>query len=155
MNAMSRETILRQYLDTLKGQYSHILIDCQPSLGMLTINALAAANRVIIPVQAEYLPAKGLEQLLQTVNKVKRQINPKLQIDGILLTMVDNRTNFAKEIAALLRETYGSKIKVFGLRFPFRPGKGKSAWRARVFLPMTPRQSGRGLQESDPGGDET
>ena len=101
VNAMSRETILRQYLDTAKGQYSHILIDCQPSLGMLTVNALAAANRVIIPVKAEYLPAKGLEQLLSTVNKVKRQINPKLQIDGILLTMVDNRTNFAKEIAAL------------------------------------------------------
>ena len=118
VNAMSRETILRQYLDTLKGQYSHILIDCQPSLGMLTVNALAAANRIIIPVQAEYLPAKGLEQLLQTVNKVKRQINPKLQIDGILLTMVDNRTNFAKEIAALLRETYGSKIKVFGTEIP-------------------------------------
>ena len=89
VNAMSRETVLRQYLDTLKGQYSHILIDCQPSLGMLTVNALAAANRIIIPVQAEYLPAKGLEQLLSTVSKVKRQINPKLQIDGILLTMVD------------------------------------------------------------------
>ena len=118
VNAMSRETILRQYLDTLKGQYSHILIDCQPSLGMLTVNALAAANRIIIPVQAEYLPAKGLEQLLSTVSKVKRQINPKLQIDGILLTMVDNRTNFAKEIAALLRETYGSKIKVFGTEIP-------------------------------------
>ena len=118
VNAMSCETILRQYLDTLKGQYSHILIDCQPSLGMLTVNALAAANRIIIPVQAEYLPAKGLEQLLSTVNKVKRQINPKLQIDGILLTMVDNRTNFAKEIAALLRDTYGSKIKVFGTEIP-------------------------------------
>ena len=113
VNAMSRETILKQYLDTVKRQYSHILIDCQPSLGMLTVNALAAANRIIIPVQAEYLPAKGLEQLLQTVSKVKRQINPKLQIDGILLTMVDSRTNFAKEIAALLRENYGSKIKVF------------------------------------------
>ena len=118
VNAMSRETILRQYLNTLKGQYSHILIDCQPSLGMLTVNALAAANRIIIPVQAEYLPAKGLEQLLSTVNKVKRQINPKLQIDGILLTMVDSRTNFAKEISALLRETYGSKIKVFGTEIP-------------------------------------
>ena len=118
VNAMSRETILRQYLDSVKGQYSHILIDCQPSLGMLTVNALAAANRIIIPVQAEYLPAKGLEQLLSTVAKVKRQINPKLQIDGILLTMVDNRTNFAKEIAALLRETYGSKIKVFGTEIP-------------------------------------
>ena len=118
VNAMSRETILRQYLDTLKGQYSHILIDCQPSLGMLTVNALAAANRIIIPVQAEYLPAKGLEQLLSTVSKVKRQINPKLQIDGILLTIVDNRTNFAKEIAALLRDTYGSKIKIFGTEIP-------------------------------------
>ena len=118
VNAMSRETILRQYLDTVKGQYSHILIDCQPSLGMLTVNALAAANRIIVPVQAEYLPAKGLEQLLSTINKVKRQLNPKLQIDGILLTMVDNRTNFAKEIAALLRETYGSKIKVFGTEIP-------------------------------------
>ena len=111
VNAMSRETILRQYLDTVKGQYSHILIDCQPSLGMLTVNALAAANRIIVPVQ-------GLEQLLSTINKVKRQLNPKLQIDGILLTMVDNRTNFAKEIAALLRETYGSKIKVFGTEIP-------------------------------------
>ena len=84
VNAMSRETILRQYLDTVRKQYTHILIDCQPSLGMLTVNALAAADRIIVPVQAEYLPAKGLEQLLQTVAKVRRQINPKLQIDGIL-----------------------------------------------------------------------
>ena len=93
VNAMSRETILRQYLYTLKGQYSHILIDCQPSLGILTVNALAAANRIIIPVQAEYLPAKGPEQLLSTVSKVKRQINPKLQIDGILLTMEIGRAH--------------------------------------------------------------
>ena len=123
---------------------------------MLTVNALAAANRVIIPVQAEYLPAKGLEQLLQTVNKVKRQINPKLQIDGILLTMVDNRTNFAKEIAALLRETYGSKIKVFGTEIPHsRPGQGDQRRGQEHFFPMTPRQGGRGVQKSDPGGDET
>lgn len=118
VNAMSRETILRQYLDTVRHQYSHILIDCQPSLGMLTVNALAAANRVLIPVQAEYLPAKGLEQLLSTINKVRKQINPKLQIDGILLTMVDNRTNFAKDISALLRDTYGSRIRVFETEIP-------------------------------------
>ena len=118
VNAMSRETILRQYINSVKGQYTHILIDCQPSLGMLTINALAAADRVIIPVQAEYLPAKGLEQLLYTISKVKRQINPKLQIDGILLTMVDSRTNFAKEISALVRNTYGSKIKIFNSEIP-------------------------------------
>ena len=96
VNAMSRETILRQYLDTLKGQYSHILIDCQPSLGMLTVNALAAANRIIIPVQAEYLPAKGLEQLLSTVNKVKRQINP-----AILLTIAHELTHYFQWINAL------------------------------------------------------
>ena len=118
VNAMSRETILRQYVDTIKKQYTHILLDCQPSLGMLTINALAAANRIIVPVSAEYLPVKGLELLLQTVAKVRRQINPKLQIDGILLAMVDNRTNFAREIAALLRETYGSKINVFSSEIP-------------------------------------
>ena len=81
VNAMSRETVLRQYLDTLKGQYSHILIDCQPSLGMLTVNALAAANRIIIPVQAEYLPAKGLEQLLSTVNKVLLRLRSHRRCD--------------------------------------------------------------------------
>lgn len=114
VNAMSRET----NLDTVKRQYDHIILDCMPSLGMLTVNALAAANSVLIPVQAQYLPAKGLEQLLQTVGRVRRQINPKLQIDGILLTMVDTRTNYAKEISALLRETYGGKIKVFGTDIP-------------------------------------
>lgn len=118
VNAMSRETILRQYLDTVKNQYTHILIDCQPSLGMLTLNALAAADRVIIPVQAEYLPVKGLEQLLTTIGKVHRQINPKLTIDGILLTMVDNRTNYAKEIKSLIRDIYGSQIKVYDSEIP-------------------------------------
>lgn len=118
VNAMSRETILRQYLSTVRGRYSHILIDCQPSLGMLTVNALAAADRILIPVQAEYLPAKGLEQLLSTINKVRRQLNPALCIDGILLTMVDSRTSFAREISALLRQTYGSRIRVFSAEIP-------------------------------------
>ena len=118
VNAMSREKILKQYLDTVKRDYDYILIDCMPSLGMLTINALAAADSVLIPVQAQYLPAKGLEQLLQTVAKVRRQINPKLRIDGILLTMVDNRTNYAREVSALLRDTYGSKLKVFASDIP-------------------------------------
>ena len=118
VNAMSRETILKQYLETVKGQYDYILLDCMPSLGMLTVNALAASDQVLIPVQANYLSAKGLEQLLQTVNKVKRQINPKLRIEGILLTMVDSRTNFAKEISTLIRDTYGSKPKVFDSDIP-------------------------------------
>lgn len=118
VNAMSRETILRQVLEPFKKQYDYILIDCMPSLGMLTVNALAAADSVIVPVQAQYLPAKGLEQLLKTIGKVQRQINPKLRIDGILLTMVDNRTTYAREISSLLRETYGSRIKVFATDIP-------------------------------------
>jgi len=118
INAMSRETILKQYISTVKKDYEYILLDTQPSLGMLTVNALACADSVIIPVQAQYLPAKGLEQLLQTINKVKKQINPKLQIDGILITMTDNRTNFSKDISTLLRENYGSKIKVFNAEIP-------------------------------------
>ena len=118
VNAMSRETILKQLMEPLKRQYDFILLDCMPSLGMLTVNALAAADNVLIPVQAQYLSAKGLEQLLQTVNKVRRQINPKLRIEGILLTMVDGRTNYAKDISNLIRETYGSKIKVFGTDIP-------------------------------------
>ena len=118
VNAMSRETILKQYLDTIKKDYDFILLDCMPSLGMLTVNALAAADNVLIPVQAAYLPAKGLEQLLQTINKVRRQINPKLRIEGILLTMVDSRTTYAKEIANLIRENYGTNLKVYQTDIP-------------------------------------
>ncbi|WP_409969389.1 ParA family protein [Bengtsoniella intestinalis] len=119
INAMSRETVLKQYLSTVKREYDYILLDCSPSLGMLTINALAAADSVVIPVQAQYLSAKGLEQLLQTVAKVRKQINPKLKIDGMLLTMVDNRTNFSKEVSSLLRDTYGGKINVFSTDIPY------------------------------------
>lgn len=118
VNTMSRETILRQYLDTVKQNYDFILLDCMPSLGMLTVNALAAADAVLIPVQAQYLPAKGLEQLLQTISKVRRQINPKLKIEGILLTMVDSRTNYAKDISNLIRENYGGKLKVYKTDIP-------------------------------------
>ena len=118
INAMSREKILKQCLEPLKRDYDYILIDCMPSLGMLTINALASADSVLVPAQPQFLSAKGLEQLLQTVNKVRRQINRNLRIDGILLTMADSRTNYSKEVSALLRSTYGSKIKVFDTEIP-------------------------------------
>lgn len=118
VNAMSREKVLKQYLDTVKKEYDYILLDCMPSLGMLTVNTLAAADGVIIPVQAQYLSAKGMEQLLQTVGKVRRQINPKLRIAGVLLTMVDQRTNYAREVSDLLRRTYGGKIRVFSTDIP-------------------------------------
>ena len=118
VNAMSRETVLKQYLQDLRKDYDHILLDTSPSLGMLTINAMAAADQAIIPVQPNYLSAKGLEQLLGTISRVRRQINPKLRIEGILLTMVDARTNNAREISNLIRETYGSKIKVYDTVIP-------------------------------------
>lgn len=91
VNAMSRETALRNYLSEVKDKYDYILIDCMPSLGMVTINALSAADSVIIPVQAQYLPAKGMTQLVQTISRVKKRINPGLKIDGMLLTLVDSR----------------------------------------------------------------
>lgn len=118
VNVMSREKVLKEYIDSVKNNYDYVLIDCMPSLGMLTVNALEAADKLVIPVQAQYLSAKGLEQLLQTVNKVRRQINPKLKIDGILLTMVDNRTNYARDISNLIRDTYGSKLKVYNTEIP-------------------------------------
>ena len=118
VNAMSREKVLKQYLDTVKKEYDYILLDCMPSLGMMTVNTLAAADGVIIPVQAQYLSAKGMEQLLQTVGKVRRQINPKLKIAGVLLTMVDQRTNYAREVGDLLRRTYGGKIRIFSTDIP-------------------------------------
>ena len=143
VNCMNREKMLKQVRDSAKREYDFILLDCMLSLGMLTIvalllwpevriscgfiviscgdiaiNALAAADTTLIPVQAQYLSAKGLEQLLQTVQKVRRQINPKLKIEGILLTMTDSRTNYGQQIDNLIRGAYGSKIKVFDQTIP-------------------------------------
>ena len=118
VNSMNREKMLKQVLDSAKREYDFILLDCMPSLGMLTINALAAADAALIPVQAQYLSAEGLEQLLQTVQKVRRQINPKLKIEGILLTMTDNRTNYGKQISNLIRQAYGKHLKVFEQTIP-------------------------------------
>lgn len=112
VNAMSRETALRNYLSEVKDKYDYVLIDCMPSLGMVTINALSAADSVIIPVQAQYLPAKGMTQLVQTISKVKKRINPNLKVDGMLLTLVDSRTNLAKSTVEALRENFGNQINV-------------------------------------------
>ncbi len=112
-NAMSRETILREYLNSVRDQYDVILLDCCPSLGMLTINALAAADDVLIPCQAHFLSIKGMEQLIRTISNVKRKINPGLAIAGILITMADMRTNYSREIIELLRSTYGEKLRIF------------------------------------------
>ena len=118
VNVMSRELVLRSYIEKAGDGYDYILIDCMPSLGMITINAFACADSVLIPVQAAYLPVKGLEQLIKTIGKVKRQINPKLEIEGILLTMVDSRTNYARDIITLLIETYGNRVRIFENSIP-------------------------------------
>lgn len=118
VNAMSREIILKTYLDAVKEKYDYILIDCMPSLGMMTINALAAADSVIVPVQAQYLPAKGMIQLMKTIGKVKRMINPDLKVEGILLTLADMRTNLAKTTVESLRESYGEAVKIYDTVIP-------------------------------------
>jgi chromosome partitioning protein len=118
VNVMSRERILQEYIDIVGEYYDYILIDCMPSLGMITINAFACADSILIPVQAAYLPVKGLQQLIKTIGKVKRQINPKLEIEGILLTMVDSRTNYARDISIMLQEAYGSRVRIFASIIP-------------------------------------
>ena len=134
VTAMSRETILRSYLSKVKDNYDYVLIDCMPSLGMVTLNALAAADSVIIPVQAQYLPAKGMTQLLSTIAKVKKHTNPNLAIDGILLTLVDGRTNLAKSTVEALRENFGCRIRIYRTTIPVAvkaaevSSKGKSIY---------------------------
>jgi len=115
---ISRETILKQYINMMRVHYDYIIIDCMPSLGLLTINSLACADSVLIPVQAAYLPVKGLQQLIRTIGRIKKQLNPSLVIEGILLTMVDNRTNYAKDIALQVYDTYASSVRVFETEIP-------------------------------------
>ena len=118
IGVISRETILREYIEQVREFYDYIIIDCMPSLGMLTINALACADSVLIPVQAAYLPVKGLQQLIKTIGRVKRQLNPGLRFEGILLTMVDKRTNYARDIATLVYDAYSTSINVFDVEIP-------------------------------------
>lgn len=135
VNAMSRELVLRSYIEQVREDYDYILIDCMPSLGMITINAFACADSILIPVQAAYLPVKGLEQLIKTIGRVKRQINPKLEIEGILLTMVDNRTNYAKDIRDLYEELFEvicevvcvkrKTVRIAGEDYPYELVKSK------------------------------
>jgi len=118
INVIGRETILKQYVEQVRTLYDYIIIDCKPSLGMLTINALACADTVLVPVQAAYLSVKGLLQLVKTIARVKKQLNPKLSFEGILLTMVDNRTNYAKDITAHVHEVYSPYVRVFNAEIP-------------------------------------
>ena len=118
VNAISREIILKSYIDTIRDKYDYILIDCMPSLGMLTINALTSANSVLIPVQAAYLPVIGLQQLIKTINTVKKRLNQTLSFEGILFTMVDGRTNYSKDIINNVTASYGNAIPIYEVQVP-------------------------------------
>lgn len=120
VGTMNRERVLKGYIDKVKNNFDFVIIDCMPSLGMITINALSAADSVIVPVQAHYLPAKGMEQLLNTVAKVQKYVNPSLKVDGVLMTLVDGRTTFATEVPAMIRARYGNHIRIFDNQIPMR-----------------------------------
>ena len=118
VNNMSREYMLKGYIDEVKNKYDYVIIDCRPSLSMITLNALACSDSVIIPVQAHYLSAKGMTQLIQTINKVRKRINPNLKIDGVLITLADMQTKVGKTTFQTLQSSYGSKIKIYDTIIP-------------------------------------
>ena len=110
MSASNRETVLRDALASIRSQYDYILMDCPPSLGLLTLNTLIAADSVLIPIQCEFYALEGMTQLLNTVRLVQRSLNPRLHIEGVLLTMFDGRLNLSKQVAAEAREYFGAKV---------------------------------------------
>jgi chromosome partitioning protein len=110
VNRKARENILRDALTTLRDQYEYVLIDCPPSLGLLTLNTLAAADSVLIPIQCEFYALEGLSQLLNTVTIVQKNLNPRLQIEGVLLTMYDGRLNLSRQVAEEAKEYFGPKV---------------------------------------------
>ncbi|MPV90071.1 AAA family ATPase [Georgenia ruanii] len=110
VNEVAREQALARVLRPVQDDYDVILIDCQPSLGLLTVNALAAAHGVIIPLEAEFFALRGVALLVETIEKVQDRINPRLRIDGILATMVDLRTLHSREVIERVREAFGEKV---------------------------------------------
>ena len=139
VNAMSRELILKVYMEEVRADYDFILIDCMPSLGILTVNALACADSILIPVQAAYLPVKGLQQLIKTIYTVKRRLNPQLSVEGILFTMVDRRTIYAKDIVTEVTKVYGKSIPVFPVEIPISVRVSETSQVARSIFDYDPK----------------
>lgn len=110
VGALSRENILKKALEPVKGEYDYILIDCPPSLGLLTINSLVSADKVLIPVQSEYFALEGLGQLVNTITLIKGSLNPSMDIGGVILTMFDNRTNLSKDVATEIEKYFNTKL---------------------------------------------
>ncbi|SKC04266.1 chromosome partitioning protein [Lachnospiraceae bacterium] len=139
VNAMSRELVLRSYIEIVREKYDFILIDCMPSLGILTVNALACADSVLVPVQAAYLPVKGLQQLIRTIHTVKRRLNSNLEFEGILFTMVDRRTLYAKSIVTNVNEVYGKSIPVFQIEIPISVKASEISMVAKTIYDYDPK----------------
>ena len=139
VNIMSRELVLKQYIERMRDEYDYILIDCMPSLGMVPINALVAADYVLIPVEAAYLPTKDLQQLIKTIGKVRRRLNPSLEIIGILLTKIDRRANFSKDICDQIREVYGRNIHIFENCIPMSIRAAKTSAEGRSIYYYDPK----------------
>lgn len=130
LNAMCRESAMSNSIKELKPYYDYIIIDCMPSLNMITTNALASADKVIIPVQSQFLSAKGMGNLLKTIAKVKKQINNKLE----MLTLVDRRTNLPKAIENEIKENYGNIVKIYDSQIPVAIKTAESSSRGKSIL---------------------
>lgn len=139
INVMSRETVLSRCLDSFKNDYDYILIDCMPSLGMITVNCFTAADSVIIPVQASYLSVMGLQLLIKTIGKIKRQLNPRLSIEGLLITMYDGRTNFARSISTALQDAYGANVRIYDTYIPSSIKAVESSAEGKSILTYAPK----------------
>ncbi|HHT76588.1 MAG TPA: ParA family protein [Clostridiaceae bacterium] len=130
VSAMSRETILKRALEEVSSSYNYILIDCPPSLGLLTLNALAASTGVLVPIQGEYYALEGLTQLVDTINLVKRHLNPQIGIFGVVITMFDGRTQLTRQVTQEVQNYFGEKVfKTFiprNIRLAEAPSHGKT-----------------------------
>ena len=126
INTENRENILKSKLGNLRDYYEYIFIDCPPSLGLLTINALTAADTVLIPIQCEYYALEGLSQLLNTIHLVQKNLNKDLTIEGVLLTMFDNRLNLSQQVAEEVREYFKEKVYDTIIRRNVRLGEAPS-----------------------------
>jgi chromosome partitioning protein len=139
VSAMGRETVLQQYIEMIRPLYEYVILDTSPSLGLMTINALAASSQVIIPVAPKYLDVKGMELLLKTISQVRKKFNPSLEIGGVLLTMVDKRVNFTKEIIGMIETAYGGKINIFKEYIPLSVRAAETSREGKSIFAYDPR----------------
>lgn len=138
VSTISREYVLKTVIDQIKGDYDYVLLDCMPSLGLMTLNVLAACDSVLIPATPEYLSVKGLELLLKTIFKVKKRINSAITFEGILLTMFDERTNLSKNMMDMIEASYGEHIKVFDTKIPKSVKVGEANLQSKSIMEYMP-----------------